>query len=106
MEEHLLKKNVAAKCSVKQMIIKISKTVKLNNYRDLAIKSLTCFVVWVFGRFSFIDKIACDCSIESESSLLPRSNQDQHSLDRYSCNIRFPKKSTTKPLKKSQKAAK
>lgn len=49
MEEHLLKKNVAAKCSVKQMIIKISKTVKLNNYRDLAIKSLTCFVVWVFG---------------------------------------------------------
>lgn len=52
MVEHLLKKkNVAAKCSVKQMIIKISKTVKLDNYRYLAIKSLTCFVVWVLADF-------------------------------------------------------
>lgn len=105
MVEHFLKK-YGSKFSKTQVIIKISKAVELDNNRDLAIKSLTCFVVWAFGRFFFTNKIACDCSIESESPHLPRSNQDQHCLDQYSCKNKISKKWHNKAIKEISEGSK
>lgn len=106
MVEHLLKKRWQQNAAKNQVIIKVSKTVKLDNNRDLAIKCVTCFVVWVFDRFFLTNKIACDCSIECESPDLPRSNQDQHCLDQYSCKIRFPKKKYNKAIKEMSEGSK
>lgn len=97
---------MAAKCSENQVIIKISKAVKLDNNRDLAIKSLTCFVVWVFGRFFLQTELLVIAALSLNHPIFQDLIKINTVLIDTAVKIRFPKKSTKKPLKKSQKAAK